>query len=82
MKKLIYISSKHQAILVTGGSAGQINFVKIDLGYTGSSLGYTGSSKDNYQQIAAVVDAEFVDVDDIQIAGQDNQLTVNENNKR
>ena len=37
MKKLIYISSKHQAILVTGGSAGQINFVKIDLGYTGSS---------------------------------------------
>lgn len=74
MKKLIYISSKHQAILVTGESAGQINFVKID-------LGYTGSSKDNYQQIAAVVDAEFVDVDDIQIAGQDNQPTVNENNR-
>ncbi|MBF1028071.1 MAG: hypothetical protein HXL05_00895 [Candidatus Nanosynbacter sp.] len=74
MKKLIYISSKHQAILVTGESAGQINLVKID-------LGYVSSSKDNYQQIAAVVNAKFVDVDDIQIAGQDNQPTVNENNR-
>lgn len=72
MKKLIYISS--QAILATGESAGQINLVKID-------LGYAGSNKDNYQQIAAVVDAEFVDIDDIQIAGQDNQPTVNENNR-
>ena len=74
MKKLIYISSKHQAILATGRSAGQINLVKID-------LGYTGSNKDNYQQIAAVVEAEFVDIDDIQIAGQDNQPTINENNR-
>lgn len=74
MKKLIYISSKSQAILVTGESAGQINLVKID-------LGYTGSNKDNYQQIAAVVKAEFVDMDDIQIAGQDNQPTVNENSR-
>ena len=74
MRKLIYISSKHQAILVTGESAGQINLVKID-------LGYAGSNKDNYQQIAAVVGAEFVDVDDIQIAGQDNQPTINENNR-
>lgn len=74
MKKLIYISSKHQAILVTGESAGQINLVKID-------LGYAGSDKDNYQQIAAVVEAEFVDIDDIQIAGQDNQSTINENSR-
>lgn len=74
MKKLIYISSKHQAILVAGESAGQINLVKID-------LGYTGSNKDNYQQIAAIVEAEFVDIDDIQIASQDNQPIVNENNR-
>lgn len=74
MKKLIYISSKHQAILVTGESAGQINLVKID-------LGYAGSDKDNYQQIAAVVGAEFVDADDIQIAGQDNKPTINENSR-
>ena len=74
MKKLIYISSKHQAILVTGESAGQINLVKID-------LGYAGSDKDNYQQIAAVVGAEFVDADDIQIAGQYNQPTINENSR-
>ena len=74
MKKLIYISSKHQAILATGESAGQINLVKID-------LGYAGSNKDNYQQIAAVVEAEFVDIDDIQIAGQDNQPTINESSR-
>lgn len=74
MKKLIYISSKSQAIVVTGESAGQINLVKID-------LGYAGSDKDNYQQIAAVVEAEFVDIDDIQIAGQDNQPTINENSR-
>lgn len=74
MKKLIYISSKHQAILATGEGARQINLVKID-------LGYAGSNKDNYQQIAAVVDAEFIDIDDIQIAGQDTQPTVNENSR-
>ena len=48
--------------------------VKID-------LGYAGSDKDNYQQIAAVVESEFVDIDDIQIAGEDNQPTINENNR-
>lgn len=64
MKKLIYISSRHQAILVAGGSAGRINLVKID-------LGYAGSSEDNYRQIAAVVGAEFVDIDDIQTADRD-----------
>ena len=74
MKKLIYISSKHQAIFATGQSAGQINLIKID-------LGYTGSDRDNYQQIAAVAEAEFVAIDDIQVAGQDNQPTVNKNNR-
>lgn len=64
MKKLIYISSIYQAILVTGGVTGQINLVRIN-------LGCAGSSKDNYQQIAAVVGAEFVDIDDVQIAGKD-----------
>lgn len=73
-KKLIYLgdnTENRKAILVSVPNEFTDAVLEtIELGAT--------AFEDEYYQVAAACGAEFVDVNDIKIIGQDNQLTVNE----
>lgn len=72
--KLIYLgdnTENRKAILVSvPNELTDAVLETIELGAT--------AFEDEYYQVAAACGAEFVDVNDIKIIGQDNQLTVNE----
>ena len=76
-KKLIYVSNnsnERKAILVSLPDEFTDAILEtIDLG--------DSAFEDEYRQVAAACGAEFVDVNDIKIIGQDDQPTVNENNR-
>ena len=76
-KKLIYVSNggyNTKAILVSlPGEYDDVILETIELG----DRVFEG----RYRQVAAACGAEFVDVNDIKIVGQDNRPTVNENNR-
>lgn len=73
-KKLIYLgdnTENRKAILVSVPNEFTDAVLEtIELGAT--------AFEDEYHQVAAAAGAEFVDVNDIKIVGQDNQPTVNE----
>ena len=76
-KKLIYVSNggyNTKAILVS--SPGEYDDVILETIRLGD-----GVFEDGYHQLAAACGAEFVDVNDIKIIGQDNQPMVNKNNR-
>lgn len=76
-KKLIYVSNggyNTKAILVSSPDEYADTILEtIKLG--------DSAFEDEYRQVAAACGAEFVDVNDIKIVGQDNQPTINENNR-
>ena len=76
-KKLIYISNNGyntKAILVSSPDEYADTILEtIRLG--------DGVFEDKYRQVAAACGAEFVDVNDIKIIGQDDQPTSNKNNR-
>ena len=75
-KKLIYLgdgADEKKAILVSSAGAYKIALDTIRLGESAFA--------DEYRQVADACGAEFVDISDIKIIGQDNQPTVNENNR-
>ena len=76
-KKLIYVSNggySTKAILLSSPDEyADVILETIELG--------DGVFEDRYRQVAAACGAEFVDVNDIKIIGQDNQPTINENNR-
>lgn len=73
-KKLIYLgdnTENRKAILVSvPNEFTDVVLETIELGVT--------DFEDKYHQVAAAAGAEFVDVNDIKIIGQDNQPTVME----
>nr|DAT20296.1 MAG TPA: hypothetical protein [Caudoviricetes sp.] len=73
-KKLIYLgdnTENRKAILVSVPNEFTDAVLEtIELGAT--------AFEDKYRQVAAAAGAEFVDINDIKIIGQDNQPTVNE----
>lgn len=75
-KKLIYLgdnTENRKAILVSSASPCEVRLYTIELG--------TCAFTDEYRQVANASGAEFVDIDDIKIIGQDDQPTVNKNNR-
>ncbi len=76
-KKLIYVSNggyNTKAILVS--SPGEYDDVILETIELGNSV-----FEDRYRQVAAACGAEFVNANDIKIIGQDDQPTVNKNNR-
>ena len=77
-KKLIYISNggyNTKAILVSS-----LDRFTADVILETIKLG-DSAFEDEYRQVAAACGAEFVDVNDIKIIDQDDQPTINENNR-
>ena len=77
-KKLIYISNNGynaKAILVSS-----LDRFTADVILETIKLG-DSAFEDEYRQVAAACGAEFVDVNDIKIIGQDDQPTVNRDNR-
>lgn len=77
-KKLIYLSNnsnERKAILVSSPDrfTADVILETIKLG--------DSAFEDEYHQVAAACGAEFVNVNDIKIIGQDDQPTVNKNNR-
>jgi hypothetical protein len=75
-KKLVYVSNggyNTKAILVS--SPGEYDDVILETIELGDSV-----FEDRYRQVAAACGAEFVDVNDIKIIGQDDQPMVNKDN--
>ena len=76
-KKLIYLGdnfSERKAVLVSSPDEYADAILEtIDLG--------DSAFEDKYRQVAAAAGAEFVDINDIRAIGQDNQPTINENNR-
>ena len=76
-KKLVYVSNggyDTKAILVSSPDEYADTILEtIKLG--------DSAFEDEYRQVAVACGAEFVDFNDINIIGQDNQPTVNENNR-
>lgn len=77
-RKLIYISSNGhntKAILVSSPDrfTADVILETIKLG--------DSAFEDEYRQVAAACGAEFVDVNDIKIIGQDDQPTISKNNR-
>lgn len=76
-KKLIYLGdnfSERKAVLVSSSDEYADAILEtIDLG--------DSAFEDKYRQVAAAAGAEFVDINDIRAIGQDNQPTINENNR-
>lgn len=76
-KKLIYLSNnsnERKAILVSSPDEFADAILEtIDLG--------DSAFEDEYHQVAAACGAEFVDINDIKIIGQDDQPTVNKDNR-
>lgn len=75
-KKLIYLGDNtedRKAILVSSASPCEVILDTIKLG--------EGAFADEYRQVADACGAEFVDIDDIKIIGQDNQPTINKDNR-
>lgn len=73
-KKLIYLgdsTENRKAILVSAPN----EFTDVVLETIELSV---ADFEDKYHQVAAAAGAEFVDINDIKIVGQDNQPTVNE----
>lgn len=76
-KKLIYLGDgldKRKAILVSiPDEFADAILETIELG--------CGAFEGEYRQVAVASGAEFVDINDIKIIGQDDQPTVNKNNR-
>ena len=77
-KKLIYVSNggyNTKAILVSS-----LDRFTADVILETIKLG-DSAFEDEYRQVAAACGAEFVDVNDIKIIGQDDQPTISKNNR-
>lgn len=77
-KKLIYLSnnsSERKAILVSTPDRFTADAI-IETIKLGDS-----AFEDEYRQVAAACGAEFVDINDIKIIGQDDQPTINKDNR-
>ena len=75
-KKLIYLGDNiedRKAILVSSASPCEVRLDTIELG--------TCAFADEYRQVALACGAEFVDINDIKTIGQNDQPTINENNR-